>query len=265
VAGTGTAGTSGSPGGRGGSNGQAAGLGNGAWPGGGAGGAIRGTQAALKGGSGAVRIIWGAGRAFPSTNTADVAVTASPPPPVDNSSSPPPPPPAVSSPPPPPPPVVSSSPPPPADNSSPPPPPAVVFSPPPPPPPPVVSSPPPPPPVVSSSPPPPPAAAAVGQVMWDQPGTYQWTAPAGVTQVSCVCAGAGGGAGTYVPSLGVGQVNGAAGGGGGGLCWANNIPVTPGTSYTIQVRQLLRKASHDVHTYLRLLSPHCLLLAHAKS
>lgn len=58
------------------------------------------------------------------------------------------------------------------------------------------------------------------------PGTYTWTAPAGVTSVSVVCVGGGGGGG---------QTWANAAGSGGGLGWKNNIPVTPGENYTVVV------------------------------
>jgi hypothetical protein len=65
-----------------------------------------------------------------------------------------------------------------------------------------------------------------GQALFDTPGTFTWTAPAGVTSVSAVCVAGGGGAGTYIPSLGSGQPGGAAGGGGEGggtqRCCANS-------------------------------------------
>jgi hypothetical protein len=57
-------------------------------------------------------------------------------------------------------------------------------------------------------------------------GTYSWTAPFGVTSVSVVAVGGGGGGG-FTWSSG--------GSGGGGLGWRNNIPVTPGQSYTVVV------------------------------
>jgi hypothetical protein len=66
-----------------------------------------------------------------------------------------------------------------------------------------------------------------GEVEFTVPGTYIWTAPVGITSVSVVCVGGGGG-GVY--SQGV-----ASGAGGGGLAWKNNIPVTPGQSYTVVV------------------------------
>ena len=60
-------------------------------------------------------------------------------------------------------------------------------------------------------------------VEYTTPGTYSWTAPAGVGSV-CVVAVGGGASGSY---------NG--GGGGGGLGWKNYIPVVPGQSYTVVV------------------------------
>jgi hypothetical protein len=58
-----------------------------------------------------------------------------------------------------------------------------------------------------------------GQQEFTTPGTYSWTAPAGVTSVSVV-------------AIGPGATN---GGGGGGLTWANGLGVTPGQSYTVVV------------------------------
>ena len=68
----------------------------------------------------------------------------------------------------------------------------------------------------------------VGQVAFTTPGSFSWTAPAGVTSVSVVAVG-GGGEG--------GEVNtcDAAGGGGGGLGWKNAIAVTPGATYSVVV------------------------------
>lgn len=62
-----------------------------------------------------------------------------------------------------------------------------------------------------------------GQQAYTTAGTFSWVCPAGVTSVCVVCVGSGGGGGSY-PSAG-----------GGGLGWKNNISVTPGTSYTVQV------------------------------
>jgi hypothetical protein len=66
-----------------------------------------------------------------------------------------------------------------------------------------------------------------GEEEYTTPGTYSWTAPAGVTSVSVVCVGAGGG-----PAA---NTSGASGAGGGGLGYKNNIAVTPGASYTVVV------------------------------
>lgn len=61
----------------------------------------------------------------------------------------------------------------------------------------------------------------VGQQEFTTPGSYSWTAPAGVTSVCAVCVGPGGKTSSSTP--------------GGGLGWKNNIPVTPGQTYTVQV------------------------------
>jgi hypothetical protein len=66
-----------------------------------------------------------------------------------------------------------------------------------------------------------------GEVSYTQPGTYSWVCPAGVNYVHAVCVGGGGGGGYYI--------YGGSGGGAGGLAWANDIPVVPGTSYTVAV------------------------------
>jgi hypothetical protein len=65
------------------------------------------------------------------------------------------------------------------------------------------------------------------QVEFTTPGTFSWIAPSNVTSVSAVCVGGGGG-----PAA---NTSGATGAGGGGLGWRNNIAVTPGQSYTVQV------------------------------
>jgi hypothetical protein len=69
----------------------------------------------------------------------------------------------------------------------------------------------------------------IGQVEYTTPGTYSWTAPAGVTSVSVVAVG-GGGAG-FSSSI----TSARATGGGAGLGWKNNITVVPGQSYTVVV------------------------------
>ena len=61
-------------------------------------------------------------------------------------------------------------------------------------------------------------------------GTYSWTCPVGVTSVCVVCVGGGGGS-----NNGGSPGNDYSQGGGGGLGWKNNIPVTPGQSYTVVV------------------------------
>lgn len=66
--------------------------------------------------------------------------------------------------------------------------------------------------------PPPPS----GQAEFTTPGSYTWTAPDRVTSVCVVCVGAGGQGQSY-------------GGQGGSLAYKNNITVTPGQSYAIEV------------------------------
>ena len=76
------------------------------------------------------------------------------------------------------------------------------------------------------------AADVVGQEAFTSPGTFSWTAPAGVTSVCVVCVGGGGG--------GQSQNNsGGWGGAGGGLGWKNNIAVTPGSSYTVDRKSVV--------------------------
>lgn len=67
-----------------------------------------------------------------------------------------------------------------------------------------------------------------GEAIYTTPGTYNWTCPSGVTSVIAVCIGGGGGG-----VAGNGYY--ARAGGGGGLGWKNDIPVTPGQSYTVVV------------------------------
>ncbi len=66
-------------------------------------------------------------------------------------------------------------------------------------------------------------AIVQGQQAYTTPGTYSWVAPAGVTSVSVVCVGGGGGA------------DGNAAGSGGALAYVNNYSVTPGQSYSVIV------------------------------
>lgn len=63
---------------------------------------------------------------------------------------------------------------------------------------------------------------ATGQQEYTTPGTYSWVCPAGVTKVSVVCIGGGGGVNTMSAA-------------GAGLGYKNNIPVIPGNSYTVVV------------------------------
>ena len=65
-----------------------------------------------------------------------------------------------------------------------------------------------------------PAAAPPGEQIYGT-GSYNWTAPAGVTEIHVVAVGSGGSNAYIRPS--------------GGLGWKNNIQVSPGTSYTVVV------------------------------
>ncbi len=69
------------------------------------------------------------------------------------------------------------------------------------------------------------AAGDSGEAFFPEPGQYDWVCPAGVTSVCVVCIGGGGGA--TCDEMG--------GGGGGGLGYKNNISVTPGNTYKVQV------------------------------
>lgn len=71
--------------------------------------------------------------------------------------------------------------------------------------------------------------ALPGQIAYTSPGTYSWTVPAGVTTVSAVLVGTGGGAS--------GQPNGPAvkSGSGGGLRYINALPVIPGETLSVTV------------------------------
>jgi Concanavalin A-like lectin/glucanases superfamily len=64
-----------------------------------------------------------------------------------------------------------------------------------------------------------------GEAIYTTPGTYTFTVPNNVYYVNVLCIGGGGAGGS----------NGGGGGGGGGLAWKNNIPVVPGTTYTVVV------------------------------
>lgn len=70
-----------------------------------------------------------------------------------------------------------------------------------------------------------------GEEAYTTPGTYSWTAPAGVTSVSVVAIGGTSASGNIENN----QSGVRSGQGGAGLGWKNNIPVVPGQSYTVQV------------------------------
>jgi len=70
---------------------------------------------------------------------------------------------------------------------------------------------------------------AVGEAVFTSVGTTNWTVPNGVTSISAVTIGGGGGGAIGDPS------NYGSGGSGGGLAYGNNISVTPGESLTVIV------------------------------
>jgi len=77
----------------------------------------------------------------------------------------------------------------------------------------------------------------IGQDAYTTAGTYSWVAPAGVTSVSVVTVGAGGG---VTGNCGTG------GAGGGALAYANNITVIPGNSYAVVVGAATGAAAGNV-------------------
>jgi len=78
--------------------------------------------------------------------------------------------------------------------------------------------------------------APIGEAVFQSPGTFSWTAPAGVVSVSAVCVGGGAAGQSSPPSSG----------GGGGLGWKNNISVSPGSSYTVVVGRRGVRIDSDV-------------------
>lgn len=77
-----------------------------------------------------------------------------------------------------------------------------------------------------------------GVANFTTPGTYTWIVPAGITSVSVTVIGGGGGGGlgrTGQDEAGETVLFGGGGGGGGGVTFANNVPVTPGSSITVTV------------------------------
>ena len=80
------------------------------------------------------------------------------------------------------------------------------------------------------------SAPAYGSSIYATPGTYTWICPTGVTSVSVLCVGPGGGTQT------------SASGAGGGLGYKNNYSVTAGSSYTVVVGQQNTSDSYFVNT-----------------
>lgn len=79
-----------------------------------------------------------------------------------------------------------------------------------------------------------PGSSSYGEESYTTPGTYTWIAPANVNFVCVVCVG-GGGRGDIGTNYNAPLDGYRYGGGGAGLGWKNNIPVTPGQGYTVNV------------------------------
>jgi hypothetical protein len=78
-------------------------------------------------------------------------------------------------------------------------------------------------------------ATTAGETEYTTPGTYQWTAPAGVTSVCVVAVGGGGGGNRSVVVRPGDDDEYYWSGGGGALAYKNNITVIPGQAYEVIV------------------------------
>lgn len=85
------------------------------------------------------------------------------------------------------------------------------------------------------------AVTPTGQMLFDQPGTYTWVVPEGVTEISPVLVGGGGSSGISNSA----NADAGGGGGGGGLRWATSVSVTPGESLTIEVGEGGHSQTYD--------------------
>lgn len=83
-----------------------------------------------------------------------------------------------------------------------------------------------------------------GQVVHATTGSTTWVCPAGVTSVSIVCIGAGGGGAGFN-----GSTNNFGAGGGGSVVYRNNVAVTPGTTYYLYVPQVAAGVSGGTPYY----------------
>jgi hypothetical protein len=90
--------------------------------------------------------------------------------------------------------------------------------------------------------------AGIGGALFTTTGTHSWTVPAGVTSVSVVCVGPGGGRFQSDTQ--------SSGGGGGGLGYANNVSVTPGSTITVEVgaAPAVGSGTYGTHSYFKDLS-----------
>jgi hypothetical protein len=73
---------------------------------------------------------------------------------------------------------------------------------------------------------------------------FNWTCPEGVSKVSVLAIGGGGGGSTYRYAGTIAYPTWNAGGGG-GLAWVNDIPVTPGLVYTVVVSRTSTKSQYS--------------------
>lgn len=72
----------------------------------------------------------------------------------------------------------------------------------------------------------------IQEVVYSTPGSYLWRAPIGVTNISVICIGGGGGG-----RWGAGATGTIGGSGGGALAWLSNFTVIPNNLYTVVVGQ----------------------------
>jgi len=82
-----------------------------------------------------------------------------------------------------------------------------------------------------------------GEQIYVSPGSYTFTVPSGVVDISAVVIGGGAGGATGYYSNGSGG-----GGGGGGLAWMNGISCQPGDTFTVQVGSAGSRGSTSYNT-----------------
>ena len=98
--------------------------------------------------------------------------------------------------------------------------------------------------------------ASRGCAVYTTPGSYTWTAPAGVTCVSVLFIGAGGAGKPGVTYCNCGQYwRGSSGGGGGGAGWTNGYPTTPGSNYDVVVGAAASNSNGGLSSFLPYVAP----------